>query len=74
MTKDEIMTASKAALQTRWVYIMNIPETWLPEKNELRKEWLMIGVRLALLRGDTDRAAELAIELKETYNEALKED
>lgn len=74
MTKDEIMTASKTALQTRWVYIMNIRETWLPEKNELRREWLMIGVRLALLRGDTDRAAELAIELKETYNESLKED
>ena len=67
------MSASKTALQTRWMYIMNIPETWIPQPNELRKEWLMIGIRLGILRGDNERAAELAEELQREYNESLKE-
>lgn len=74
MTKEEILKASKGELQSRWVCIMNCKETWAPEKNELRKEWLMIGLQLALLRKDYDRAAELAEELSDVYGESLKED
>ena len=75
MTKAEILHASQEELQRRWIDVMNDRRTWEPEKSEQKKEWLMIGIRLALMRGDKLQATLLAIELEDNYGESLaKED
>jgi len=74
MTREEILKADEDMLQERWVELMYNPKTYRPDQNEANKEYLMIGIRLKLMRKQYKEAAEFSEELMKRYGESLKED
>lgn len=71
MTKAEIKQADEKTLQKRWVELMNDPEVYAPYLSHSRMEYLMIGVRLSILRGQNDEAIVYSCELYEQFGESI---
>lgn len=74
MTREEILIADEAALQKRWIELMNHPLTYAPGKNAMNQEYLMIGVQLNLMRQQHKEAIAYSDELMRRYGKSLKED
>lgn len=72
MTREEILLADETALQKRWLELMNLPQTYSPDKNEMNREFLMIGVQINILRGQHSEAIVYSDELMRKYGESLK--
>lgn len=73
MKKAEILKADEKTLQTRWNELINDKATYAPGLHDQRREYLMIGERLALMRKQMDEAIMYSIELYEQFGEALTE-
>lgn len=71
MTKAEIRAADEQTLQARWNELINDVKTYEPGQSDQNKEYLMIGMSLALLRGQKDDAISYSEELWDRYGETL---
>lgn len=71
MTKAEIRAANESTLQARWNELIDDVKTYEPGQSDRNKEYLMIGMSLALLRGQMDDAIEYSEELWDRYHESL---
>ncbi len=71
MTKAEIRAANESTLQARWNELIDDVKTYEPGQSDQNKEHLMIGMSLALLRGQVDDAIEYSEELWDRYHESL---
>ena len=72
MTKAEIRAADESTLQERMITLMADTKTYEPGKSDQNREYLMIGQRLALMRGQTDEAIVYSEELLNRYGETLR--
>lgn len=71
MTKEEIRAANESTLQARWNELINDLKTYAPGRSDQNKEYLMIGLSLALIRGQKDDAIIYSEELLNRYGETL---
>ena len=73
MTKKEIRRSDEATLQARWNELINDVRTYEPGQSEQNVEYLMIGLRLALIRGQKFDAIGYAEELGFRYGISICE-
>ena len=73
MTKEQIRRADEQTLQARWNELIDDVKTYAPGQSEQNKEYLLIGISLALLRKQTDDAICYSEELWDRYHETLME-
>ena len=73
MTREEIRSADEKTLQARWIELINDVRTYAPGKSEQNVEYLMIGLRLALIRDQKFDAIGYAEELGFRYGISICE-
>ncbi len=73
MTREQIRRADEQTLQTRWNELIEDVKTYAPGRSEQNREYLLIGLSLALLRKQTDDAIGYSEELWDRYHETLME-